>query len=145
MVKNVILYAPDGGVAGFVEIKVEHGKTVFRLKQDIERELYLSLVFDGKTKVLPVTDFAVNFEAVGALDLEQEIFVCLVRKTGEKVETVASGAINLGKKQPVAENKAVVEIDRALKNICSVDEDGKPKCDTCPYREYFFTPDAAAK
>lgn len=144
-VKNIILYTPDGGVAGFIEVKTEYGKTLFRLKQDIGRGLYLSLAIGGKSKVLPVRDFVTHFAADNTVDLEDEIFACLVRQSGDKVETVASGVINPNRTKPPAENKAVIEIDRALKKICSVDGNGSPNCENCPYREYFFSKKRVSK
>jgi hypothetical protein len=141
--KNIILYTHIGGVAGFVEIKIDDGRTNFRIKQDIERNLFLSLVINGDAQVININEFVTNFSLDREIDLESEIFACLVRRTGEKVETVATGAINLNKvkpQDPPIESRAVAEIDSAFKKICSVDGEGNHLCEKCPYREYFFTP-----
>jgi hypothetical protein len=136
LIKNIILYDPMGVVTGFVEVCPKNGKTYLRLKQSLgEIGMLLTVVTDGENKVFPI-DGAVNEYTVdGEIDLEYEIFACMVKRDGEKVITIAGGAINLNKLKRAA---AVKEIDSVLKKVCSVDDIGRGECDKCPYREYFF-------
>jgi hypothetical protein len=146
-IKNIILYTPAGEVAGFIEIKTENGKTNFRLKQDISKNLFLSLVINGKPQVINIQNNVTNFVLDKEIDLTNEIFVCLVKQDGDKVTTVATGIINPKKEKPKEKNNesnAIMEIDNAIKKMCAVDENGNGDCEKCPYREYFFTPQKQA-
>lgn len=42
------------------------------------------------------------------------------------------------KQQLVAKSEEVQELDEAIRKICTIDEDGKGQCESCPYREHFF-------
>jgi hypothetical protein len=143
LIKNIILYDPSGAVAGFIEIRPEAGKTHLRLKQNTgQQNLYLSLLTDGSTKVFSVTGNTAEFVLGRRINLEHEIFVCLVKRSGSKVTSVASGAVNLDKtKTAHVKPDAIKEIDAVIKKVCSVDEHGCGECDKCPYREYFFNPE----
>lgn len=135
-IKNIILYDRLGAVAGFIEIRPLTDRTSLRVKQSISQTgLLLSLVVDGVNKVLhltgPVTELMLN----GVIDLDYEVFACLVKQVGKEMVSLASGAINLNK---LKSRDAIQEINTVMKNICSVDANGNGECDKCPYRDYFF-------
>lgn len=134
LIKNIILYEPNGTVAGFLEIRPRNGKTNLRLKQSFtDRNLMLSLTVSGENKVFKIDGNVCEYTVDGEMELEFEIFACIVRQANGEVDAIASGAINLNKL------KAVAEIDNIIKKVCTVDEHGNAECDKCPYRDYFFT------
>lgn len=135
-IRNIILYDHSGVVAGFIEIRPLENSTHLRLKHSLTTQnLMLSLVIDGVNKVLKVTGNLTEYDLQSQIDLDYEIFACLVQQSGNEMVVLASGAINLNH---LKDKQAVQEIDHAMKKICSVDEHGNGKCDQCPYREYFF-------
>lgn len=135
-IKNIILYDALGSVAGFIEIRPLENKTHLRVKQSLnQRGLLLSLVIDGINKVLQLTGPVSEFVLQGQINLDYEVFACIVRQVGNEMVSLASGAINLNK---LKSRNAIQEINTVIKNICSVDEHGKGQCDQCPYRDYFF-------
>lgn len=135
-IKNIILYDPLGAVAGFIEIKPAENKTCLRLKQSLnESGLMLSLVIDGVNKIFKIDNPVMEFVLEGVIDLDYEVFACIVKQVGTEMVSLASGAINLNK---LKSRQAIQEIDSAIKNICSVDEHGNGECEKCPYRDYFF-------
>ncbi len=135
-IKNIILYDRTGAVAGYVEIhQLEHG-THLRLKHSLNnKNLMLSLVIDGVNKVLKITGNLVEYTLQTPIDLDYEIFACIVQQNEQEMISLASGAINLNH---LKSKQAVTEIDQAMKKICSVDAHGHGECEKCPYREYFF-------
>ena len=136
-IKNIILYDSLGAVVGFIEIRPLAEQTRFRVKHSLEQSgLMLSLVIDGVNKVLQITGPNSEFDLPGEVDLDYEIFACIVKQVGAEMVSLASGAINLNK---LKQRDAIQEIDHAIKNICSVDEHGNGECNHCPYRDYFFT------
>lgn len=136
MIKNIILYDRVGAVAGYLEIRaLDHG-THLRLKHSLTAKgLMLSLVIDGVNKVLKITGNLTEYNLQTQIDLDYEIFACIVQQIGNEMISLASGAINLNH---LKGQQAVHEIDHAMKKICSVDASGHGKCEQCPYREYFF-------
>ncbi len=135
-IKNIILYDALGSVAGFIEIRPTENKTHLRVKQSLnQRGLLLSLVIDGVNKVLQLTGPVTEFILQGTIDLDYEVFACIVRQVGNEMVSLASGAINLNK---LNGRNAIQEINTVIKNICRVDEQGNGQCDQCPYRDYFF-------
>ena len=136
IIKNIILYDRAGAVAGFVEIRSLEKGTHLRLKHSLtEKGLMLSLVIDGVNKVLKITGNLTEYELQTSIDMDYEIFACIVKQSGKEMVSLASGAINLNH---LKGQQAVQEVDRAIKKICSVDASGHVECEKCPYREYFF-------
>ncbi len=136
LIKNIILYDRTGAVAGYLEIRPMEQGTHLRLKHSLTAKgLMLSMVIDGVNKVLKVTGNLTEYDLQTSIDLEYEIFVCLVQQKEQEMISLASGAINLNH---LKGQQAVAEIDHAIKKICSVDADGHGECEKCPYREYFF-------
>jgi hypothetical protein len=136
LIKNIILYEPTGSVAGFIEIRLRNGKTNLRLKQSFaDKNLMLSLTAGGENKIFKIEGNFAEWTIEDELDLTYEVFVCIVRQTGKKVNSIASGGINLNK----LKLKAVAEIDEAIRKVCSVDDRGHGNCEQCPYRDYFFS------
>ncbi len=135
-IKNIILYDRAGAVAGYVEIHQLTNGTRLRLKHSLTAKgLMLSLVIDGVNKVLKVTGNLTEYTLQTPIDLDYEIFACLVQQNDQSMISLASGAINLNH---LKGQTAVAEIDHAMKKICSVDAAGHGECEKCPYREYFF-------
>lgn len=135
-IKNIILYDRTGAVAGYVEIHVLANETRLRLKHAlVAKGLMLSLVIDGVNKVLKITGNLTEYTLPTQIDLDYEIFACIVQQSGQEMISLASGAINLNH---LKSQQAVQEIDHAMKKICSVDANGHGECEKCPYREYFF-------
>ncbi|MBS7401250.1 MAG: hypothetical protein KIG16_01915 [Eubacteriales bacterium] len=135
-IKNIILYDRAGAVAGYIEIHQVANGTHLRLKHSLTAKgLMLSLVIDGVNKVLKITGNLVEYTLPNQVDLDYEIFACIVQQTDQTMVSLASGAINLNR---LKGEQAVVEIDHAMKKICSVDVNGHGECEKCPYREYFF-------
>ncbi len=135
-IKNIILYDRTGAVAGFIEIRQMEQGTHLRLKHSLTvPNLMLSLVIDGVNKILKVTGNLTEYTLQTVIDLDYEIFACLVQQNGMEMTSLASGAINLNH---LKGQQAVTEIDNAMKKICSVDANGHGECEKCPYREYFF-------
>ena len=135
-IKNIILYDRAGAVAGYIEIHQVANGTHLRLKHSLTAKgLMLSLVIDGVNKVLKITGNLVEYTLPNQIDLDYEIFACIVQQTDQTMVSLASGAINLNR---LKGEQAVVEIDHAMKKICSVDANGHGECEKCPYREYFF-------
>ena len=135
-IKNIILYDKTGAVAGYVEIRPFDEGTHLRLKHSLTaKDLMLSLVIDGVNKVLKITGNLNEYTLQTKVDLDYEIFACIVQQTDKEMISLASGAINLNH---LKGKQAVQEIDRAMKKICSVDTNGHAECEKCPYREYFF-------
>ena len=135
-IKNIILYDRAGAVAGYIEIHQVANGTHLRLKHSLTAKgLMLSLVIDGVNKVLKITGNLVEYTLPNQVDLDYEIFACIVQQTDQTMVSLASGAINLNR---LKGEQAVVEIDHAIKKICSVDANGHGECEKCPYREYFF-------
>ncbi len=136
LIKNIILYEPLGAVAGFIEIRPAEDKTHLRLKQSIAEEgLMLSIVIEGKNKVLKIDNSVMEYEINQKINLNYEVFACIVKQVGDEMVSVASGAINLNK---IKQDKSIKQIDSAIRRICSVDDQGNGECETCPYRDYFF-------
>lgn len=136
LIKNIILYDRVGAVAGFVEIRDQEKGTHLRLKHSLTaKDLMLSMVIDGVNKVLKITGNLTEYDLQNKIDLDYEIFACIVQQTANEMVALASGVINLNH---LKQKKAVQEIDHAIKKICSVDAQGRGECETCPYREYFF-------
>ena len=136
-IKNIILYDRTGAVAGFIEIRVLENGTHLRLKHSLtDKGLMLSLVIDGVNKVLKITGNLTEYHLQTKIDLDYEIFACIVQQSSNAMVSLASGAINLNH---LKGKQAVQEIDHAMKKICSVDANGHGECEKCPYREYFFT------
>ena len=136
LIKNIILYDRAGSVAGFVEIRDQEKNTHLRLKHSLTaKDLMLSLVIDGVNKVLKVTGNLTEYDLQNKIDLEYEIFACIVQQRESEMVALASGVINLNH---LTQKNAVQEIDHAMKKICSVDAQGRGECETCPYRDYFF-------
>jgi len=136
LIKNIILYDRTGAVAGFIEIRHLEKGTHLRLKHSLtEKNLMLSMVIDGVNKVLKITGNLTEYELHTQIDLEYEIFACIVQQVGNEMISLASGVINLNR---LKEKQAVQEVDHAIKKICCVDAHGNSECDKCPYREYFF-------
>lgn len=136
LIKNIILYDKAGAVAGFIEIRaLEHG-THLRLKHSLTtKDLMLSMVIDGVNKVLKITGNLTEYDLQTKIDLDYEVFACIVQQSGNDMVSLASGVINLNR---LKEKQAVQEIDHAMKKICCVDAQGHGECDKCPYRDYFF-------
>ncbi len=135
-IKNIILYDRTGAVAGFIEIRVLENGTHLRLKHSLtDKGLMLSLVIDGVNKVLKITGNLTEYHLQNKIDLDYEIFACIVQQSSNAMVSLASGAINLNH---LKGKQAVQEIDHAMKKICSVDANGHGECEKCPYREYFF-------
>ncbi len=136
LIKNIILYDRTGAVAGFIEVRALESGAHLRLKHSLtEKGLMLSMVIDGVNKVLKVTGNLTEYDLRTKIDLDYEIFACIVQQVGNEMVSLASGVINLNH---LKEKQAVQEIDHAMKKICSVDVQGHGECDKCPYREYFF-------
>jgi len=136
LIKNIILYDKAGAVAGFIEIRALDNGTHLRLKHSLTaKDLMLSMVIDGVNKVLKITGNLTEYTLQTKIDLEYEVFACIVQQTGSDMISLASGVINLNR---LKEKQAVQEIDHAIKKICSVDAQGHGECDKCPYRDYFF-------
>lgn len=136
LIKNIILYDKAGAVAGFIEIRALDNGTHLRLKHSLTaKDLMLSMVIDGVNKVLKITGNLTEYTLRTKIDLEYEVFACIVQQTGSDMISLASGVINLNR---LKEKQAVQEIDHAIKKICSVDAQGHGECDKCPYRDYFF-------
>lgn len=136
LIKNIILYDRTGAVAGFIEIRTLENGTHLRLKHSLtEKNLMLSMVIDGVNKVLKITGNLTEYDLRSKIDLDYEIFACIVQQAGNEMISLASGVINLNH---LKEKQAVKEVDHAIKKICSVDALGNSECDKCPYREYFF-------
>ncbi len=136
LIKNIILYDRAGAVAGFIEIRPLENGTHLRLKHSLaEKNLMLSMVIDGVNKVLKITGNLTEYNLHTKIDLDYEIFACIVQQLGSEMLSLASGVINLNR---LKEKQAVEEIDHAIKKVCSVDAHGGSECDKCPYREYFF-------
>ena len=135
-IKNIILYDRTGAVAGYIEIRPLDDGTHLRLKHALTAKgLMLSLVIDGVNKVLKITGNLNEYALQTKVDLDYEIFACIVQQTDQEMISLASGAINLNH---LKGKQAVQEIDNAMKKICSVDAHGHAECEKCPYREYFF-------
>ncbi|MCQ2381874.1 MAG: hypothetical protein MJ054_01070 [Clostridia bacterium] len=135
-IKNIILYDRTGAVAGYLEIRSLENGTHLRMKHSLTASgLMLSLVIDGVNKVLKVTGNLTEYTLQTKIDLDYEIFACIVQQAGKEMISLASGAINLNH---LKGQQAVQEIDHAMKKICSVDSNGHGECEKCPYREYFF-------
>jgi len=135
-IKNIILYDRTGAVAGFIEIRTLENGTHLRLKHSLTTQgLMLSLVIDGVNKVLKITGNLTEYNLQTKIDLDYEIFACIVQQSGKEMLSLASGAINLNH---LKGQQAVQEIDAAMKKICSVNAHGHGECEKCPYREYFF-------
>ena len=136
LIKNIILYDKAGAVAGFIEIRALENGTHLRLKHSLTaKDLMLSMVIDGTNKILKITGNLTEYNLQSKIDLDYEVFACIVQQNGNEMISLASGVINLNR---LKEKQAVQEIDHAIKKICSVDACGKGECDKCPYREYFF-------
>lgn len=135
-IKNIILYDTLGAVAGFIEIRPAENRTHLRLKHSLNQPgVMLSLMIDGINKILKIDGVVTEYVLEGLIDLDYEVFACIVKQIGTEMVSVASGAINLNK---LKSRQAVQEIDSAIKNICRVDEHGNGECESCPYRDYFF-------
>ncbi len=135
-IKNIILYDRTGAVAGFIEIRTLESGTHLRLKHALSAKgLMLSLVIDGVNKVLKITGNLTEYRLQTKIDLDYEIFACIVQQSGNEMVSLASGAINLNHLKGQQE---VQEIDLAMKKVCSIDANGHGECEKCPYREYFF-------
>ncbi|MCQ2382547.1 MAG: hypothetical protein MJ060_01765 [Clostridia bacterium] len=135
-IKNIILYDRTGAVAGYLEIRALENGTHLRLKHSLTvKGLMLSLVIDGVNKVLKVTGNLTEYNLQTKIDLDYEIFACIVQQSSQEMVSLASGAINLNH---LRGQQAVQEIDHAMRKICSVDASGHGECDKCPYRDYFF-------
>ena len=135
-IKNIILYDRSGAVSGYLEIRPQDTGTHLRLKHSLTAKgLMLSLVIDGVNKVLKITGNLTEYKLQNQIDLDYEIFACIVQQSGGELVSLASGAINLNH---LKGKQAVEEIDYAIKKICSVDVNGHGECEKCPYREYFF-------
>lgn len=135
-IKNIILYDRTGAVAGYIEIHQLENGTHLRLKHSLTaKNLMLSLVIDGVNKVLKITGNLIEYTLQTQINLDYEIFACIVQQNDQEMVSLASGAINLNH---LKGKQAVAEIDSAMKKICSVDANGRGECEKCPYREYFF-------
>lgn len=135
-IKNIILYDRTGAVVGYIEIRPTDDGTHLRLKHALTvKGLMLSLVIDGVNKVLKITGNLTEYKLQTKIDLDYEIFACIVQQSGNEMLSLASGAINLNH---LKGQQAVQEIDYAMKKICSVDAHGHGECEKCPYRDYFF-------
>ena len=136
LIKNIILYDKAGSVAGFIEIRDLNNVTHLRLKHSLNlKDLMLSMVIDGVNKVLKITGNLTEYDLQTRIDLDYEVFACIVQQKGNEMVSLASGVINLNH---LKQKQAVQEIDNAMKKICSVDAQGQGECEKCPYRDYFF-------
>jgi len=96
IIKNVILYDQSQNVGGFVELRTGSGVTAVKLRHNLgEQSLLLSVVGGLSNHVFEVTSRDQKFEVANEINLNGEVVVVLAKKDGSKVETVASGAINL--------------------------------------------------
>jgi hypothetical protein len=157
-VKNIVLYEPLGGVAGYCELRSEKDKTHIKLKQNFNADgLLLSVTADGQTEIIKISGEITECDIGRKINSEREVFVCIIQLKGGKPQTAASGVINLNKLKAVfpqqangtenlnklkddknVKSKAVKEIDKALKSACEIGGCGNGECHKCPYREYFF-------
>ena len=100
-IKNIILYDPWHQVSGFIEFKKSQpGKTFLKLRHTFpQSELVLSVTADGKSHIFAVKSMHENCEIAAGIDLCSEVFACIMHRVGNKVTTLASGAINLTEDQ----------------------------------------------
>ena len=193
LIKNIILYDPYQHVSGFVELRtdsryesvhsdggaIKTGGTAVKLRHNLSvDDLLLSVFAGGESHVLNIHEQNQTLHIPETVDFSKEIVVCVMKKEGSKVSTLASGAINLSEKSelrcadssvslpepsvsplsivlddtghlPISrkladgnskkyQTDAAREIDELLRAVCTVDENGKGICETCPYREHFF-------
>ena len=95
-IKNIILYDRTGAVVGYIEIRPTDDGTHLRLKHALTvKGLMLSLVIDGVNKVLKITGNLTEYKLQTKIDLDYEIFACIVQQSGNEMLSLASGAINL--------------------------------------------------
>ena len=98
LIKNIILYDRAGAVAGFIEIRALDNGTHLRLKHSLTaKDLMLSMVIDGVNKVLKVTGNLTEYDLQTKIDLEYEVFACIVQQNGNDMISLASGVINLNR------------------------------------------------
>ena len=182
VIKNIILYDPWQQVSGFVELKTGNsGKTQVKVRHNLyDKDLLLSIVAGGESQVFTLPERTSTHEISAAIDMTKEVVACLMQKDGNKVSTLASGAINLMSNEKLIMNnvgiidnivpegrggleviladteilpisrkvmddtpktyqtEAAHEIDELLRAVCTVDDQGRGICETCPYREHFF-------
>ena len=85
VIKNVILYDPYQNVVGFCELKNLDDRTSVKLKHNLAPSPDTIVTINGE---------AVRGDSIESIDLEDEIMVCIIQKTGNTVATLASGIIN---------------------------------------------------
>ena len=167
-IKNIILYDSLQNVSGFAELKIRTDRTSIKVRHNISEDgLLLSVVAEGESSfVFALTGAQSLLELNARINPEREIFICVIKREGGEMNTLASGILNQDrkniKKRPVtareirdeiAEQSApaeiirlaepikpveVNEVDAVLRKVCTIDEHGKGQCETCPYRDYFY-------
>jgi len=96
VIKNIILYDQWQHVSGFVELRTAHDGTTVKVKHNlVQKELMLSLTAGGESHVFALSKRSDSFQLPGTIDLAREVVACVIHKDNEKVNTLASGAINL--------------------------------------------------
>ena len=177
-VKNIILYDALQNVSGFVEFKIRADRTDIKVRYNsfAEEGLLLSVVAEGEySYVFSLAGDQSLFELKCRLEPAKEIFVCVIKKEGQEIRTLASGILNQDRKnlkkramnakeireeideigrgeyyiekdngvrqliaEPVKTEEAQ-EVDEVLRKVCTIGDDGKGQCESCPYREHFYT------
>jgi len=95
-IKTVILYDSNQHVSGFVELRTDGGGTAVKLRHNLQAaELLLSVSAGGDNHVLNTSGNNQTLAIPEVIDLSREVVTCVMSKEGNKVSTLASGAINL--------------------------------------------------
>lgn len=110
VIKNIILYDAFGNVSGFAEFKIRGDRTNIRVRyNDGDSEVLLfSIVANGApARVFEISGVQSFCEFREFIDAEKEIFICISRREGSEIKTLASGVVNQAKldkqKQAVSE------------------------------------------
>jgi len=116
------LYDTNQHVSGFVELRTDSGCTAVKIRHNLSqgsslpvqetlqaRELLLSVdaqcAFSRNSHVLNVNENNQTLQIPEVIDLSREVVICLMGKEGNKVSTLASGAINLTKNASIEEKQ----------------------------------------
>ena len=147
-IKNVILYDSLQNVSGFAELKIRADRTNIKVRHNISEDgLLLSVVAEGESSfVFALAGAQSLLELNARINPEREIFICVIKRDGGELNTLASGILNQTSRKDaeiirIAEPIKPVEVnevDAVLRKVCTIDEHGKGQCETCPYREYFY-------
>lgn len=167
VIKNIVLKDRSDTVMGYVELRVENGKTNVRVGHNYsDVNIMLSVSSYSGTNAFPLFENEEEFILNEEINTEREIFAILLKRENGEIMSLASGVVNMeqDKEKIIANDKLwnseaeqiilhkkeekdegsippphiAKEIDDLLRSVCAENVHDIHNCKDCPYRQQFF-------